>query len=310
MFRRKQRSAFDQVSEFDRRRIVTYRDCRLSFREIGCHVGRNQTAVMRICDRWMQEGTTDQRGRSHSPQCTTSRDEDRQIVRVAQSGLPARRPLLGLPLTQNHRRLRRQWCDERRMWVAKWNEVVFTEESRICLQHHDGQIRVWRHRVERMLNSCVVQRHTGPAPGIMVWGGIGYHSRTPLVRIAGTLNNQRYISEVLEPVVLPYLQGLATAIFQQDNARPHVACIVQRFFVYHKIELLPLPARSPDLSPIENMWSMVAQRLTHITPPAATPDQLWQRVEAAWSAVPQEQIQSLFESMPRRVVAVISNIGG
>ncbi|GFW60334.1 transposable element Tcb1 transposase [Trichonephila clavipes] len=74
-----------------------------------------------------------------------------------------------------------------------------------------------------MLNSCVMHRHTGPAPGIMVWGGIGYHSHTPLVRIAGTLNSQRYISEVLEPVVLPYLQGLATAIFQQDNTRPHVA---------------------------------------------------------------------------------------
>ncbi|GFW62531.1 transposable element Tcb1 transposase [Trichonephila clavipes] len=58
------------------------------------------------------------------------------------------------------------------------------------------------------------------------------------------------------------------------------------------------------------MWSMVAQRLTLITPPAATPDQLWQRVEAAWSAVPQEHIQSFFESMPRRVAAVISNNGG
>ncbi|GFV05330.1 transposable element Tcb1 transposase [Trichonephila clavipes] len=42
------------------------------------------------------------------------------------------------------------------------------------------------------------------------------------------------------------------------------------------------------------MWSMVAQRLTQITPPAATLDQLWQRVEASWSAVPQEHIQSLW----------------
>ncbi|GFW50584.1 transposable element Tcb1 transposase [Trichonephila clavipes] len=133
--------------------------------------------------------------------------------RLQQSGLPARRPLLGLPLTQNHRRIRRQWCDERRMWAAEWNKVVFTDESRICLQHHDGQIRVWRHRRERMLNNCVIHRHTGPAPGIMVWGGIGYPSHTPLVRIAGFLNSQRYISEMLEPVVLPYLQGLATAIF-------------------------------------------------------------------------------------------------
>ncbi|GFW35870.1 transposable element Tcb1 transposase [Trichonephila clavipes] len=143
MSRRKQRSNFKQVFEFDRGRIVTYRDCGLSFREIVSRVGRNQTTVMRICDHWMQEGTTDQRGRSHPPQCTTSR-EDRQIVRMAvtdrsvisrivaqhiesvthhsvsvrnirrrlqQSGVFARRPLLGLPLTQNHRRLRRQWCD-------------------------------------------------------------------------------------------------------------------------------------------------------------------------------------------------------
>ncbi|GFT67262.1 transposable element Tcb1 transposase [Trichonephila clavipes] len=155
-----------------------------------------------------------------------------------------------------------------------------------------------------------MHRHAGPAPGIMVWGGIGYHSYTPLVRIAGTLNSQRYTSEVLEPVVLTYLQGLATAIFQQDNARPHVACIVQRFFANHQIELLPWLALSPDLSLIENMWSMVAQRVTQITPPAATPYQLWQRMEAAWSAVRQEHIQSLFESMTRRVAAAISNNSG
>ncbi|GFV93680.1 transposable element Tcb1 transposase [Trichonephila clavipes] len=109
----------------------------------------------------------------------------------------------------------------------------------------------------------------------MVRGGIRYHSHTTLVRIAGTLNSQCYISVVLEPVVLPFLQGLATVIFQQDNARSHVVRIVQKFFVNHQIELLPWPVRSPDLSPIEYMSSMVAQPLAQITSPAATPDQLW-----------------------------------
>ncbi|GFX02207.1 transposable element Tcb1 transposase [Trichonephila clavipes] len=43
--------------------------------------------------------------------------------RLQQSSLSARRPLLGLPLTQNHRRLSSQRCIERRIWVAEWNEV-------------------------------------------------------------------------------------------------------------------------------------------------------------------------------------------
>ncbi|GFW88370.1 transposable element Tcb1 transposase [Trichonephila clavipes] len=97
-------------------------------------------------------------------------------------------------------------------------EEELEQDPFILPEAYDGQIRVWRHRGERMLNSCVMHHHTGPAPGIMVNGDIGYHSRTPLVRIAGTLNGQRYISKVLQPVVLPYLQGLAAAIFQQDNA--------------------------------------------------------------------------------------------
>ncbi|GFU41690.1 transposable element Tcb1 transposase [Trichonephila clavipes] len=172
---------------------------------------------------------------------------------------------------RRNRCLPRQWQDDRRIWAAEWNEVVYTDESRICLQHHDGRIRVWRHRGKSMLNSCVMHRHTSPITGIM---------------------------------------GLPTAILQQDNARPHVARIVQRFFVNHQIELLPWPARFSDLTPIQNMWCMVSQRLTQITLSAATPDQLCKRVKAAWSAVPQEHIQGLFESMPMHVAAVISNNGG
>ncbi|GFT24105.1 hypothetical protein TNCV_2063591 [Trichonephila clavipes] len=50
MSRRKQRSAFDQVSEFDRGRIVAYRDCGLSFREFGSGVGRNQFLIFSLSD--------------------------------------------------------------------------------------------------------------------------------------------------------------------------------------------------------------------------------------------------------------------
>ncbi|GFX09437.1 glutamate receptor ionotropic, delta-1 [Trichonephila clavipes] len=82
-----------------------------------------------VCDRWMQKGTTDRRCQTHPSQCSTSLSTRTIRRRLQQSGLSARRPLLVLPLTQNHRRLCRQWCDERRMWMAEWNEVVFTDVS-------------------------------------------------------------------------------------------------------------------------------------------------------------------------------------
>ncbi|GFU44520.1 transposable element Tcb1 transposase [Trichonephila clavipes] len=125
MSRRKQRSAFDQVSQFDRGRIVAYQDCGLSFRSIGSRVGRNQTTVMRyVTVGYRRVRPTDVVDRTHlsAPlHSVTHHSVSARTIRcrLQQSGLSARRALLGLLLTQSYRRLRRQWCDERSMWVAE-----------------------------------------------------------------------------------------------------------------------------------------------------------------------------------------------
>ncbi|GFY20415.1 transposable element Tcb1 transposase [Trichonephila clavipes] len=126
---RKQRTAFDQVSEFERGRIVTYQDCGLNFRKIGSRVGRNQTTAIRWTDAVYRIHLTAPLHMRTSKLCEWQL-ASRTIRRcLQQSGLSARRPLLRLPLTQNRRRFCRQWCDERRIWVGEWNEVVFTDES-------------------------------------------------------------------------------------------------------------------------------------------------------------------------------------
>ncbi|GFX61752.1 transposable element Tcb1 transposase [Trichonephila clavipes] len=71
--------------------------------------------------------------------------------RSQHSGMSTRDPLLCLHLTGNHRCLRRQWCDERWAWTMEWNDIVFTHKSYF------------------FLHCCVLHRHTGTAPGIMVW---------------------------------------------------------------------------------------------------------------------------------------------
>ncbi|GFS94335.1 transposable element Tcb1 transposase [Trichonephila clavipes] len=63
-------------------RLVVFSPIIISKWEIDSRVRRNQTTIMWICERWMQEDTIDQCGQSHPPQCTISR-EDRQIMRMA-----------------------------------------------------------------------------------------------------------------------------------------------------------------------------------------------------------------------------------
>ncbi|GFX20069.1 transposable element Tcb1 transposase [Trichonephila clavipes] len=162
------------------------------------------------------------------------------------------------------------------------------------------RIRVWRHRAERTLTACIRHRHTGISPGMMAWDAIGHTSRLPLVRIDGILNSARYISGVLRPEVIPFIRVLRNPTFKQN-----ITIIIRTFLDMGNIPLLPWPERSLDLSPIENAWSMVVKQMTHHHTPVTTVDELWHRVEAAWSSVPVRAIQTLFDAMPRRISAVI-----
>ncbi|GFW89466.1 transposable element Tcb2 transposase [Trichonephila clavipes] len=86
----------------------------------------------------------------------------------------------------------------------------------------------------------------------MVWGAIAYNTRSPLVFIRGTMIAQRHVHDILQPHVLPLMQRLPGAIFQQNNARFHTVKVSQDYL--HTVTSLPWPVRSPDLSPIKHIW--------------------------------------------------------
>ncbi|GFX77712.1 transposable element Tcb2 transposase [Trichonephila clavipes] len=93
--------------------------------------------------------------------------------RLAEGHLGSRSPLRLLPLRPTHRRLRLEWCRARGNWTAaEWNQVVFSDESRLNLSSDDNRVRVWRPRGEHLISAFVLQRHTTPTAGVMVWGAI------------------------------------------------------------------------------------------------------------------------------------------
>ncbi|UYV73127.1 Transposase [Cordylochernes scorpioides] len=223
--------------------------------------------------------------------------------RLVANGLHSCRPLRRLPLTPPNRRQRLEWCRARSTWMTEWHRVVFSDESRFCLSSDSRRVRVWRRRGERSNPAAIVERPTVRQRGIMVWGAIAYDSRSPLLRIQGTMMAQRYVDDVLRPVTLPYLQGVHNALYQQDNARPHTARISQQ--ALQDVQMLPWPPYSPDLSPIEHVWDIIGRRL-HALPQPRSEDELWQMVEREWRAIPQDVIRTLIDSLPRRVAACIA----
>ncbi|UYV81780.1 Transposase [Cordylochernes scorpioides] len=227
--------------------------------------------------------------------------------RLVANGLHSCRPLRRLPLTPPNRRQRLEWCRARSTWVTEWHRVVFSDESRFCLSSDSRRVRVWRRRGERSNLAAIVERPTVRQRGIMVWGAIAYDSRSPLLRIQGTMTAQRYVDDVLRPVTLPYLQGVPNALYQQDNARPHTARISQQ--ALQDVQMLPWPPYSPDLSPIEHVWDIIG-RCLHALPQPRSEDELWQMVEREWRAIPQDAIRTLIDSLPRRVAACIAVRGG
>ncbi|GFY31686.1 transposable element Tcb1 transposase [Trichonephila clavipes] len=71
------------------------------------------------------------------------------------------------------------------------------------------------------------------------------------------------------------------------------------------MQLFPWPAYSPDMSPIEHVWDLVGRRLARDPRPADSQHELLLRIQAIWNSLPQADIQNLFDSMPRRLAALI-----
>jgi hypothetical protein len=78
--------------------------------------------------------------------------------RLHASGLHARKPAVRPALTARHRNCRLQFARRHANWgVRRIRPLLFTDESRFCLDFHDGRRRVWRQKKERFKNCCVAE---------------------------------------------------------------------------------------------------------------------------------------------------------
>ncbi|KFM83272.1 hypothetical protein X975_25686, partial [Stegodyphus mimosarum] len=110
----------------------------------------------------------------------------------------------------------------------------------------------------------------------MLQRAFSFHNRTHLVVIRRNLTLQLYIGEVLRAVVLTFISRHPGLKFQEKNAHSHVAHVSTVFV--NASRTLPWTARSPDLSPIEHVWSIMGRALQ----PARDVDYLTRQLDGVW----------------------------
>ena len=97
------------------------------------------------------------------------------------------------------------------------------------------------------------------------------------------------------------------AIFQQDGAPAHRAKKTQEWFrtnfpdFWAKDEW---PGNSSGLSPIENLWALVQQKLSQLVP-ATSDDTLMRKRRALWPCISAGTLDNLMSGMPDRMRACI-----
>lgn len=211
------------------------------------------------------------------------------------SSLPRKVPLL----TTKQALARVEWCIQHKNF--DWSNVWFSDETYIEI--NQSTLPVWHKKSEK---PTVAKPKF--AAKIMCWGAISTRFMTKLAIVQGTMTAQRYV-DILQAYLITGCRGFNArkAVFQQDNASSHTAKLTKSFFASKHLNVIPWPANSPDLNPIENIWAILKQnvekRVVH------NKEELVKVVEEEWTKINLDLIYNTIDSMPKRIAQVLERGG-
>lgn len=232
----------------------------------------------------------------------------RLIDRKLCSYVAAKKPML----SRKDKVLRIKFCQKiLEMPSEQLKKIIFSDESNFTILNRKNRVKIRRHYNEKYHSRFIVPRLQGGGGSVGIWGCITYQGPGLLTLYDGRMDQYNYI-ETLENALIPtrdlFLGGDPGWIFQQDNAPCHRAKSVSDWFKENNIRVLQWPARSPDLNPIENIWSYIDHKLTKA--PVTSAESLKDSLKQHYDSITVEYCQNLFNSIKRRCKLCINNNGG
>ena len=95
--------------------------------------------------------------------------------------------------------------------------------------------------------------------------------------------------------------------FQQDNDPKHTSCLAKEFLVKNVLQVMDWPSNSPDLNPIENLWSIIKSKVE--VRMSKNQAELKRFMLEEWGKIQNSTLNNLVDSIRERCKLVIEKEG-
>uniref|UniRef100_A0A158P4H4 Tc1-like transposase DDE domain-containing protein n=1 Tax=Tetranychus urticae TaxID=32264 RepID=A0A158P4H4_TETUR len=190
-----------------------------------------------------------------------------------------------------------------------WNDIIFTDEKKWNLDGPDGLKSFW---YDIRKEKTIFSKRQGGGKGVMVWAGFANGGTTEIAFCQGKMNSDDY-QDILANYLLPVGPLITSGDYtlMQDNAPIHRSKSTKDWLEVNEVKILPWPALSPDLNPIENLWGWMTRQVCYGQGRQfRSIPELKTAIVETWSNVPSELRESLIGSMKNRMLKVIQAKGG